>query len=70
MQTFTRALIDLVLHEYVDLETAANAATVRHDFEIALERALKSRAAELARDVEPAEPPAPAIGELRLASQQ
>ena len=35
MQTFQRALIDLVLEGLVDRETAANAATNRHDFELA-----------------------------------
>jgi twitching motility protein PilT len=41
MQTFSRALIRLVLDGLVDRETAANAATNRHDFEIALDRAEK-----------------------------
>jgi twitching motility protein PilT len=45
MQTFSKALIDLVLADLIDHEIAANAATNRHDFEIALEHALKSRAA-------------------------
>ena len=45
MQTFTRALIDLVLSGQIDREVAANAATNRHDFLIALEHALKVRAA-------------------------
>ena len=58
MQTFAKALIELVLAGLVDRETAANAATNRHDFEIAVEHALKSRAAASS---EPAgEPPAPA----------
>jgi twitching motility protein PilT len=43
MQTFSAALIDLVLQDLVDHETAANAATNRHDFEIALDHALKLR---------------------------
>jgi twitching motility protein PilT len=79
MQTFSKALIDLVLEDLVDRETAANAATNRHDFEIALEHALKSRAALRAApesrgddrdDVQPPEPPAevPQVGNLRLAS--
>ena len=79
MQTFAKALIDLVLDELVDRETAANAATNRHDFEIALEHALKSRAALRAApetagddgdDVQPPGPPAavPEVGNLRLAS--
>jgi twitching motility protein PilT len=76
MQTFSKALIELVLADLVDRETAANAATNRHDFEIALEHALKSRAAlraapEAANDDE--QPPAPPaevsqVGNLRLAS--
>ena len=41
MQTFAQALIDLVLGGLVDRETAANAATNRHDFEVALDRAEK-----------------------------
>ena len=41
MQTFSNALIALVLDGHVDRETAANAATNRHDFEIALDRAQK-----------------------------
>jgi len=41
MQTFSAALIHLVLEQKVDREVAANAATNRHDFLIALERALK-----------------------------
>ena len=45
MQTFTQALIDLVLAGDVDREVAANAATNRHDFLVALERALKQQAA-------------------------
>ena len=46
MQTFTQALIELVLAEDVDTETAANAAGNRHDFLVALDRALKERAEE------------------------
>ena len=81
MQTFSKALIDLVLDDLVDRETAANASTNRHDFEIALEHALKSRAAlraaPEAHDDDDAPPPASApapspeveqVGNLRLAS--
>jgi twitching motility protein PilT len=46
MQTFTQALIDFVLAGEVDSEVAANAAANRHDFLVALERALKKRASE------------------------
>ena len=72
MQSFTRALIQLVLASLVDRETAANAATNRHDFEVALDRAEKSahveqenakRATEAPPEVEPDVPT------LRLASQ-
>ena len=48
MQTFTRALIDLVIAGRIDREVAANAATNRHDFLIALEHALKQQAVQLA----------------------
>ena len=64
MQTFTQALIDLVVSGLVDQEIAANAATNRHDFLVALERALKTDAAEKrAAEQEAAEPEVP---ELRL----
>jgi twitching motility protein PilT len=79
MQTFSKALIELVLTDLVDRETAANAATNRHDFEIALEHALKSRAALRSGpesppgddEQPPAAPPPPeeaALGNLRLAN--
>jgi twitching motility protein PilT len=64
MQTFTQALIDLVLGEQVDSETAANAAGNRHDFLVALDRALKQRAEE---ERQAAEAPVPdQAAELRL----
>ena len=44
MQTFSKALIELVLDEKVDREIAANAASNRHDFLIALDRAVKEQA--------------------------
>jgi twitching motility protein PilT len=49
MQTFTAALIDLVLSGQIDEEVAANAASNRHDFLIELERALKEQAVEAAQ---------------------
>jgi twitching motility protein PilT len=52
MQTFTQSLIDLVIAGHVDEETAANAATNRHDFLVVLERALKQQRAELAAVLE------------------
>jgi twitching motility protein PilT len=45
MQTFQRALIDLVLDGLVDREVAANASSSRHDFMVALEYAEKAAAA-------------------------
>jgi twitching motility protein PilT len=64
MQTFTQALIDLVVSGLVDQEIAANAATNRHDFLVALERALKTDAADK-RAVEQ-EAAKPEIPELRV----
>jgi twitching motility protein PilT len=62
MQTLSRALIDLVLSGDVDEETAAAAAPNRHDFMIALRRALKEQAvqsgAETVEVPEPVEEPA------------
>jgi twitching motility protein PilT len=46
MQTFAQALIALVLTGDVDRETAANAASNRHDFLVALEQAEKEKAAD------------------------
>jgi twitching motility protein PilT len=51
MQTFSDALVELVLAGHVEREIAANAATNRHDFLVALEHALKRQAAtERARE--------------------
>jgi hypothetical protein len=59
MQTMTKALIDLVVSGDVDEETAAAAAPNRHDFIIALGRALKEQAVQesetAAREAEPEE---------------
>ena len=49
MQTFAQSLIELVLSGEVEREVAANAATNRHDFLVALEHAEKHQAA-LARE--------------------
>jgi twitching motility protein PilT len=58
MQTFTQALIEQVLSGAVDREVAANAATHRHDFLVALERSEKlQRAADAIAAAAP--PPAP-----------
>jgi twitching motility protein PilT len=63
MQTFEQALIDLVVADDIDRETAANAATSQHDFMVALEHALKRQAAgvtkrdELPQSAPPEEEP-------------
>ncbi|HLY86597.1 MAG TPA: PilT/PilU family type 4a pilus ATPase [Gaiellaceae bacterium] len=53
MQTFSAALIELVLAEKVDREVAANAASNRHDFLIALDRAMKERSVGAVTELEP-----------------
>jgi twitching motility protein PilT len=76
MQTFSQSLIDLVLTGVVDQETAANAATNRHDFLVTLERSLKQQRVEVAaaqkqdeqqHQQEPEETPEPELPGLRLA---
>jgi twitching motility protein PilT len=71
MQTFTQALIELVLADEIDRDVAANSATNRHDFLVALEQALKRQRAGIEHDKplpemvrEPEEKPMP---ELRIA---
>src|SRR5262249_43613017 len=56
MQTYTAALIDLVLSGKLDREVASGAATNRHDFLIALDRATKERALEGAAAPEQVDP--------------
>jgi twitching motility protein PilT len=50
MQSFTTALIDHVVAGRVDQEVAANAATNKHDFLVALDRALKQQRADTAAE--------------------
>jgi twitching motility protein PilT len=45
MQSFAQHLVQLVLEDRIDIDTAAAAATNRHDFELALQQALRSREA-------------------------
>jgi twitching motility protein PilT len=69
MQTFTKALIELVISGAVDREVAANASTNRHDFLVTLERSLKQQAADLRDAEEEARRPQPTelgIPELRV----
>ncbi len=71
MQTFEQALIDLVLTGLVEREVGANAATNRHDFLVALERAEKQvhadEAAALLAAEEAEEELAPTPTGLRVA---
>jgi twitching motility protein PilT len=76
MQNFSQALIQLVLNDLVEREVALNAATNRHDFEIALQRAEKLatiRAANAAKeaaqqiDAEPERPKDDDVPTLRVA---
>jgi twitching motility protein PilT len=46
MQSFSQHLVQLVLSDEVDFDTAAAAATNRHDFEIAVDQALRRKRAE------------------------
>jgi twitching motility protein PilT len=55
MQSFTQALLDLVVSEDVDQEIAANAASNRHDFLVALERALKQKTVDVRAEEKRAE---------------
>ena len=66
MQTFTQALIDLVLAGGVEQDVAANAATNRHDFLVKLERALKQQGHEERVAEEAARQPEEDIPELRI----
>ncbi len=63
MQTFSTALVDLVLAGLVDRETAANAASNRHDFEIALGYAEKAAKVVVAKDAELRNKPEPQVVE-------
>jgi twitching motility protein PilT len=67
MQTFTKSLIDHVVGGAVDREIAADAATNKHDFLVALEYALKRQAAGVGEHApeepqpEPEEQPIPGL---------
>jgi twitching motility protein PilT len=71
MQTFTTALIDLVVAGTIDKDVAADASTNRHDFLVALERALKQQVADQRQADQQAKAPEPSelgLPELRLAA--
>jgi twitching motility protein PilT len=77
MQTFSKALIQLVLEEQVDREVAANAASNRHDFLIALDRALKQQSVAAVADLDAVEDgeaevaePEPAADEATEATEE
>ena len=76
MQSFAQHLVQLVLDEQVDFETAAAASSNRHDFEIAVQQAIrKKQAAEAGgrpavdfQDLADEEPDEDELPGLRLAS--
>jgi twitching motility protein PilT len=70
MQTFSQALIKLVVDGEVDREVAANTATNRHDFLVALERAEKQHAADVHAALEAAKPPPPPVRPSDVAARQ
>jgi twitching motility protein PilT len=55
MQSFSQHLVRLVLDDAVEFETAAAAATNRHDFEIAVDQALRRKRVEEGVTEEPRE---------------
>ena len=70
MQTFSQALIQLVVSGEIDREVAANASTNRHDFLVALERAEKEKVAQIRAAEEAAKPEPPPIRGVRLADAE
>ncbi len=74
MQSFSQHLVQLVLDEQVDFETAATAATNRHDFEIAVQQAVRAKqaaeksAAEASDESEDEEPGDESPAALRVAA--
>jgi twitching motility protein PilT len=68
MQTFMQALLELVVTGQVEQEVAANAATNRHDFLVALERSLKADAVE--KRLAEEEAAQPELPELRVVRSQ
>jgi twitching motility protein PilT len=70
MQTFTQALIEHVLAGRVDREVAANAATNKHDFLVALEQAIKRKRAEDAAAAEAAPQQQPVVPVVQQAQPE
>ena len=67
MQSFGQHLVELVLDEHVDFDTAAAAASNRHDFEIAVQQALRHKQVAAHVNDEPDEPQDAELLGLRLA---
>ena len=70
MQTFEQALIERVVSGDLDREVAADAASNRHDFVVALERELKRQAADVAAATGPVDEVEPDVADhsgLRVA---
>jgi twitching motility protein PilT len=63
MQSFSQHLVKLVLADEVDFDTAAAAATNRHDFEIAVDQALRRKRVAEGVTEEPAAVEDPEPGE-------
>jgi twitching motility protein PilT len=68
MQTFSQALIELVVTGEIEREVAANAATNKHDFLVSLEHALKRKGAAERDEAERAAAAAAPPPELRVVS--
>jgi twitching motility protein PilT len=68
MQTFSQALIELVVTSEIDREVAANAATNKHDFLVSLEHALKRKGAAEREEADRAAAAAAPPPELRVVS--
>jgi twitching motility protein PilT len=62
MQSFAQHLVQHVLDEKVEFETAATAATNRHDFEIAVQQAVRLKQVEDAANTPAEPPPEPHLG--------
>ncbi|MBA2475007.1 MAG: PilT/PilU family type 4a pilus ATPase [Actinobacteria bacterium] len=69
MRTFEQALIELVVSGSVDQEVAANAATNRHDFLVAVNHAMRTQAASVAAPTK-TKPDEESLQALRVARQK
>jgi len=67
MQTFQQALIAKVVEGSIDADTAADASSNKHDFLVALERALKVQALDAPPEPEPEPAEAEPAPGLRIA---